>query len=681
MKRLLVILFIFNTALLNQNVVGQLDSLCQRLKVTRPDTAMVAILLKITEIQSLKNVDSMQHYALKAIELSRKINDLHGLGKGYYFAGRAYNTQGIYDIALENLLKAKKICTETKDEFLLADVILNIGNVYWYSEKFAEAKTMYTEAQEHARKSGNKHAEAAVFVNIGLINMKLNQYDSSMHYLKKAYEFNLELNDRPVQALALFNLGELYSKMAKYDSAVYFFRHTLDKYEDLTPSIKARIFVSLASVYLRKGDIRQAEQYVKIALPKAVGCKSLLTLAEYYKVSFKIDSVKGNYKDAIRSLNEAGRLKEKMLNDKYETKLSAYQTFYQFEKKEKEIQLLRIDNEKISLRVSQSKLYFILSVIVTVVLLGLIFIIFRLFKIKMKKNRELRSRNFELKEQKSELQVLNDEISAQREALYQKNKELQFILEQLKETKMQLIHSEKMASVGLLAAGVAHEINTPLYYITGSLKILENTLQEFTQSFRNDIAGTNEELYKVMQEMISNANIGAENVMKIVKSLMTFAFRGESKSIPEDIHILIDNTLTLIRHNIPECITIEKKYGNELPKVFCLPDLMHQVFLNIITNAVQAIQTKEYMANEKIIIETGLIKNRNYVTIKIINTGPRIPDGQMKSIFDPFFTTKEHGKGVGLGLAICYNIVREHEGFIEARNLTAGVEFIISLPC
>jgi signal transduction histidine kinase len=654
-------------------VKSQIDSLNNVLKTSKSDTTTILTLLRIARYQGFQNTDSMLCYSLKALEKSKSINYKKGLALSYLETGKAYCSLGLYESALENLLLAKKIYTSQKEEYGLSGVLLSIGNVYWYSEKFKEAKEIYMEALEKCKNSNNLSNKAGAYQNLGLIYGKLHKADSSIFFLKKAYHLQLETGKVPAQALTLFNIGDFYLHINKFDSAIYFYNHALEKYDKLKPSSKAKIFISLALVHLKLGNIKLAEQYIKTAYPKAEESKCYSALADYYSAAYQIDSTKGDLKNANNSLVKYYSIREKMINEKNEDKLSSFHMLYQSEKKEHEIQRLKAENEKIKFDAHKSKLRFAISVTLMLSLLIVTILVSMLVKVKAKKNKELEQKNAELNDQKKELQNLTKTLS-------DKNIELQSTLDQLKETKTQLIHSEKMASVGLLAAGVSHEVNTPLYHITGSLEILKSALFEFNENVKNKNYN-NEEILVTIEEMVSYIHAGTKNISKIVNSLMTFAFNGKKKHTPEDIHLIIDNTLSLIHHSIPSYIQIERRYGY-LPQVTCLANLMHQVFINIITNAVNALSYCTERGNEKIIIETGLSGNKTNIFIKISNTGPHISSQKIKNIFDPFFTTKEHGTGSGLGLPICYNIiVREHNGSIEVSNLDNGVEFCINLPC
>ena len=249
----------------------------------------------------------------------------------------------------------------------------------------------------------------------------------------------------------------------------------------------------------------------------------------------------------------------------------------------------------------------------------------------------------------------------------ERTEELVSTIEELKATQQHLIQSEKMASLGTLTAGVAHEINNPLNFISGGLSIIQNEIKE--ESFESEEA--NEKL-NVGTEMIKT---GLERATGIVKALMTFSQPGSSIFFDCNIHQIIDNTLLFLNHKLLD-IKIVKEY--ELHENLMLyPDKMHQVITQLIENAIYAINLDR--TNERtIFISTKAVGN--IAVLKISNTGPKIPVKHLNQIFDPFFTTKDPGQGTGIGLSICYALISEHNGNIFAENDFDTVSFIIELP-
>ncbi|HAF30027.1 MAG TPA: hypothetical protein DCG75_13385 [Bacteroidales bacterium] len=268
-----------------------------------------------------------------------------------------------------------------------------------------------------------------------------------------------------------------------------------------------------------------------------------------------------------------------------------------------------------------------------------------------------------VQERTEELATANEELVSTNEELHNQREELEAVLLNLQETQKQLIQAEKMASLGVLASGVAHEINNPLNFIQGGVYGLEQYFDENLIEHKDNV-----------RELIKSINIGIDRAANIVTSLNHYNRRNDSKLEPCDIHSIINNCLVILRNQIENKIEVEKKYTSQPFILIGNEGKLHQAILNILSNAVQAIDDKG-----KIKIKTK--KTNQILEIKISDTGCGISPENLSKIFDPFFTTKEAGKGTGLGLSITYNIFAEHNGSIHIESKTGkGTSVYIKLP-
>lgn len=275
-------------------------------------------------------------------------------------------------------------------------------------------------------------------------------------------------------------------------------------------------------------------------------------------------------------------------------------------------------------------------------------------------------------------------------ALQQRHQELQDAYRELTRAQQHLIQSEKMASLGLLVAGVAHELNNPISYVHGNLDFIDEYTQQLAKIIRayeshDDPVSARrrgdrlkrsasfEETMDTLQELIASAKEGAERVKKIVLDLRTFSRTDDFGLMEADLQEGIESTLSLLSKQYNDRVTIHRNYAN-LPKVECFPGQINQVFMNILQNAAQAIPKKG-----DVWINTDTTKD--YVTVTIRDNGIGIPQEQMARIFDPFFTTKPVGTGTGLGLSISYGIIERHGGRLRVSSrVNEGTQFIIELP-
>ena len=265
----------------------------------------------------------------------------------------------------------------------------------------------------------------------------------------------------------------------------------------------------------------------------------------------------------------------------------------------------------------------------------------------------LRSRNLRLEET---VTIRTQEIEKQKE-------ELKDVINQLQNAQEQMIQSDKMASLGILAAGVAHEINNPLNFIQGGVEGLEQKLKMSPKITKDDYGL----LIGAIKEGISRAST-------IVSSLNEFSHASEKKLEPCDIHHLIDNCLTMIRYRLKDGINLVKEFTEEDVMVIGNNGKLHQAFLNIITNSIQAIDKKG-----TITILTEVKGSKVYISFS--DSGHGIKPEHLKKITEPFFSTKEPGKGTGLGLSITYTIINEHEGTLKYSSVWGeGTTATVVLP-
>lgn len=307
--------------------------------------------------------------------------------------------------------------------------------------------------------------------------------------------------------------------------------------------------------------------------------------------------------------------------------------------------------------------------------------------------KDLKENINELQEYKNELEL---KVTQRTEELEKSNTDLSEAYKQLKSTQAQLVHSEKMASLGQLVAGVAHELNNPINFIYGNMPHLKNYIDDIKQLITKyetiDIDDDEKVEIQELKEdinwefmlpdldlLIKDCNNGAQRTKDIIQDLKNFSRIGEAEFKTSDIHQGIDSTLNILSSSIKNKIEIIKDYG-DFGKIECYPDQLNQVFMNLISNAVQAMPEEKITSKEaKLWIST--IKEEDNIIIAIKDNALGIPKELLTRIFDPFYTTKPVGQGTGLGLSITYGIIEKHDGKIEVQSEeNIGTTFIITLP-
>lgn len=270
----------------------------------------------------------------------------------------------------------------------------------------------------------------------------------------------------------------------------------------------------------------------------------------------------------------------------------------------------------------------------------------------------------------------------------------QVLIEQLESAQGQLLQSEKMASIGQLAAGVAHEINNPIGYVYSNLSTLEKYLEdifrimdsyEMAESLISDndvlarLQAAKESLdFRFLKEdlpaLMNESKEGITRVKKIIQDLKDFSHNDATEEWRfADIHDGINSTLNIVNNEIRYKAEVIKEYG-DIPEVECLSSQINQVFMNLLVNAAHAIEERGVIT-----IRTGILGDD--VWVEVADTGKGIAPENMKRIFDPFFTTKPIGKGTGLGLSLSYGIIQKHHGRIEVHSdVGVGTTFRVWLP-
>lgn len=296
--------------------------------------------------------------------------------------------------------------------------------------------------------------------------------------------------------------------------------------------------------------------------------------------------------------------------------------------------------------------------------------------------------------------ILETKVNERTLELKDANNELSQTLVDLKEAEGQLVEAEKMASLGQLTAGIAHEINNPINFVTSNITplnrdmdILFDFIEEMEKIGLSDLP-VNEKQKQIEQQkeeldydylkieisqLLKGIHEGVSRTSEIVKGLRIFSRLDEDDLKKADMNDGLDSTLIIVNNLLSNKIKLEKVYG-DIPLIDCYPGKLNQVFLNIISNAIYAIN-KKFGESAGGILKISTSSNEKNVFVKIEDNGIGMDDDTKKKVFEPFFTTKDVGEGTGLGMSIVYNTIRRHQGEIQINSTPGfGSEFILELP-
>lgn len=578
--------------------------------------------------------------------LAESVDYKVGLGHSLNSIGVVYDFMGDFDKALKYYYQSLALKEQIGDKKGIGDSYLGIGIVQWYQENYEDALDSYQKALLNYEAIGLKYAIASALGNIGLVYSSMNQYNKALEYYDQALDMHREINDEYGASNVLGNIGNIHKEKGNYDIAL---KYTSDAF-----TIKERLGLKWGMVNLinELGDLhiliqnyKKASNYLNQAQTLAQEINAMDLLKNNYQFQSKYFSTIKDYRSALKYYRLYSAMKDSIYNEESSKRIQEIQTKYEIEKKESEIELLRRDRDIQALRIEQQTTVRNSLIGGSGLLLILAIVIFNRYRIKSKAN-----------------------------------KDLELAMQQLQDTEQKLILKEKMASLGNLVAGVAHEINTPIGAVNSasdvSRRAIENIEREFGRAEESNPLRKNQKLLKgfnILKENNVVSLTASKRICSIVQSLKSFARLDEAEFQTADIHSGLDSTLTLMHHRYKNRVEVIKDYG-DIPQIECYPNQLNQVFMNLFVNADDAI------------VEKGKVKIKtytdvNWIYIKISDTGRGIPRENLNKIFDPGFTTKGVGVGTGLGLSICYSIIEKHKGMITVKSkVDKGTEFTVALP-
>ncbi len=415
-----------------------------------------------------------------------------------------------------------------------------------------------------------------------------------------------------------------------------------------------------------------------------------------------IDSLRQQYNYINHSLSE----KEKAIGEQ-ESRIKEYNDTIDeqksvMRKNQKEIsdrtnkindQIKILESKEMTIGTQRKLINYITGLLILALLLFIV-IIYQYTK-KKKINQALREKNERIESLYSELNQSHVSLKSTHEELQQQKEELVATLEKLKSAQKQLVQSEKMASLGVLTAGIAHEINNPVNFIYGGVNNISRDMEDIKpvinkvnqlQPQDQDLPQKIKEIIQLKKELefqeavdsledtIKHIKLGSDRITEIVSGLRKFSRIETDEWQTANIHEEIDNVLVLLKNKYKNHVQITKNYHDNAPQIQCLPGKINQVLMNILSNAIDSIK-------EKGLIDIETMSDSTSFYISIEDNGSGISEENQKKIFDPFFTTKEVGKGMGLGLSLTYSIIEEHNGEISVQSeVNKGTTFMIKLP-
>ena len=601
------------------------------------------------------------NWELSAESFNKSLNTLRSTDDSLAVAttldrmGYAYRNMGDLTKCLEVQLEALYLREQfDAPEFELGNSYASVGGVYYQLSDYEKAREYYERGFELRQQAQDSMGIALSMKGLGRLNRTLEQYEEAKNYLEKSLEIFKQKGSFTHVLDTEKELGLLYRSMEDFEASEKAFKRGLSASSELQSGGRAAlILLELGKLYTEWNNNEQAEKYLVESRAKLTSGHNLNRLQEVEKLLSDIYVAENKYDLALSHLNASDALKDTIREREAKNDISRLTSQFELRQKEAELENLRTAQ---TFQIRQRN-----SLIIGLILAGsLLTALVVVFIQRIKAYRHLF-------EEKSKTEVLLKE----KEELYAN----------LKSAHDQLVQSEKMASLGQLTAGIAHEINNPVNYISSSAHALEMNFGELSEKFNEmttslPAKGNTQEISFIAKEtdqLINGIKNGTRRISEIVNNLKVFSRQSDGEFDRANINECLDSSLTILGSKLNGMINVHKDYA-KLPLVECQYLRISQVFLNLINNAIDAMPK-----GGDIYIKTEAEEEN--VIIHIQDTGSGISEENKSKLMEPFFTTKEIGKGTGLGLSISYGIIQSHNGKITVRSDEGvGSTFEVTLP-
>ncbi len=634
-------------------------------------------------------------YHTMSIALYREAGNMEGQAMALTNMGITYRNMGNYGEAMEVLLESLDLYRNLNDSINVVETLLAMGFVYMYVDRWDGALDAQEQALEIYRNRNDSLGIARIYNDMGALNMSAGNYQEALELHQAALKIRLNSNEFYYTFASYYYIATIYERFEQFDEAldhyesalqyaertgskisiidayngigdIHFktgnYKQALEQYkmaEMLSREIKdgtgrAQAFMKIAKIYDIQNNPAKALANLKLA-EDAVPNSSTIFLEEIYFGIAKAYEQLGDYKNAFINMELYGQVKDSVTKAENLEKVTALTNRLEFENR----QALQRESQEKMIQVKQAEINrqkilrnFILFGMFAILVLAVIFYIRFVEKNKL-------------------------------------NKKLNRALNDLQSTQVQLIHAEKMASLGELSAGIAHEIQNPLNFVNNFSEVSTDLIRELTEELNT---GNTEEIKAIAGDLLLNLekiNHHGNRASNIVKSMLEHSRTGSGKKQNTDLNVLADEYLRLAYHGLRAKDKAFNAAFNlvpdpNLPQINVLPQDIGRVLLNLFNNAFFSVneKSKENIEGYKpeVVVSTSTTDQKVEILIKDNGTG--ISEDIKDKVFQPFFTTKPTGEGTGLGLSLSYDIITKgHGGELRLKTEEGtGTAITIILP-
>ncbi len=681
MKRYIILLFLIgSSSLMAQPLLP--DSLRYAFQQATADSVKFKVSRAIYTFYEETNRDSALHYASFRYELAKKYK--RHLEEAYTQGQVAYQQiyLGRFSEALTNLTEAIQIATDSKeaDTWELTPfpgpgknrlITLSMLNHMYGHLKLqtgsSESLHYFKEGRRIGLEAGNDFRVTVGDMVLATNYLMLNQPDSALVYAREGERYSKQGGVNKYLAYIWSVMGDIYRGKGNDSLALYYYHQSLQMgHATGNFTSVAGTFEKLITYYMERNKADSVLHYASINLPaiKSLGAvtsfvASEVNLGKAFQHLATAYSMKGEVDSSNKYLQLALTVKDSLMGEKLK-RLAAFQRLTLDE----QVRLQNEEKERIAAG-NKRRLYLLLTGIgVAVIIIGLIY-----------RNNRQKQRAYE------QLQRQKEETDQQRE-------KADAALVELKSTQSQLIQSEKMASLGELTAGIAHEIQNPLNFVNNFSDVSGELISELVDEVNKGNTAEVKAIAGDLQGNLEKILHHGKRADAIVKGMLQHSRSSSGTKEPTDINELADEYLRLAYHGLRAKdhsfnATMKTNFDESIGNVSVIPQDIGRVLLNLLTNAFYAVneKAKQGLEGYEPVVEVSTKKSGAKVEVKVSDNGNGIPPHISDKIFQPFFTTKPTGQGTGLGLSLSYDIVKAHGGEIKLETKEGeGTSFIIQIP-
>ena len=649
-----------------QRPATRADSLQLRLATAPPDTNRVLLLTRLAyELAEVDAVASARH-ARQALQLAHELHYARGECQAYIRLGVGLRNTGDFPAAQQLLLQGLRLAEALHDQSTIATVYNALGRLNIEQRKFRPALEYYFRAKKLAEQTGNRALLTRVTGNIGEAYSKLGLLDSATTYLRKGYRLDLQQHDLVSEVSDLSALGDVAARQGQPQQARQYYQRSLGRAQTVTYFVSP-VYLGLAELARAAGHSDSMLYYARRAL--ATGQQyhnpaNVLDASEYLSRAY---AARRDSAAAFRYLALATATRDSLYS---QAKTIQMQTL-DFSERLRQ-QELADQQAKAAARQRQNLLLAALLCAVPALVL-----LWRYGRLQRRSNEQLRELNDAVTQQKQELQAQRDQLDAS--------------LTGLRVAQTQLIQSEKMASLGELTAGIAHEIQNPLNFVNNfsevSAELMEELAEEQARPARDNELEA-ELLSDVRQNLVKIQHHG-QRAAGIVRGMLEHSRTSTGERQPANLNKLAEEYLRLAYQGLRAKdktfqAELHTDFDPALPRVPVVATDLGRVLLNLLNNAFYAVHQRQQQGAAgyapRVTLQTRRVGAQ--VEIRVGDNGTGMPDEVRAKIFQPFFTTKPTGEGTGLGLSLSYDIITKgHGGTLAVESEPGqGTEFLITLP-